>query len=374
MYEDITLLIDGKNAFDEIINCINKAKKNIRINMFVWRDDKIGNLIAQSILSAAIRGVKVELSIDREGSIFEHAEEYKNSFFHRKLNLIEKIKIAFLKFCYKELYVKEETFSKSLYLYNRILNHPQVKVEKDKIKKDHSKYYIIDDEILILGGINIEDKENESDISGRVYQDYMVEMVGKNYVESFIRKINTFKNINDDYYFGINYKKQNKRFFEMKSLYLKMINQTKKNLIIVMPYFQDIKKISEAIIKASKRGVKVKILIPKNPNYQKNSNYKCMKKLLKQSNNKIEVFLSSKMVHSKVIITDDTITIGSCNIAKKSFSSLSELNLIVKNNDSKFCKEVIKSVLENIALASRVQSYQELKFNLIFAIMEELFI
>ena len=46
-------------------------------------------------------------------------------------------------------------------------------IKKDTFKADHSKYYIIDD-TLILGGINIEDKENGSDRQGREYQDYMI--------------------------------------------------------------------------------------------------------------------------------------------------------------------------------------------------------
>ena len=34
IYDDFTLLVDGKEAFPEIINCINNAKKYIRINMW----------------------------------------------------------------------------------------------------------------------------------------------------------------------------------------------------------------------------------------------------------------------------------------------------------------------------------------------------
>ena len=45
----VELLIDGKNAFLRIIECIRRAEKSIYINMFIWRNDTIGNLIAEEV-------------------------------------------------------------------------------------------------------------------------------------------------------------------------------------------------------------------------------------------------------------------------------------------------------------------------------------
>ena len=45
-YADFTLLVDGKNAFPEILSCIESAQKSLVINMFIWRDDAIGNRLA----------------------------------------------------------------------------------------------------------------------------------------------------------------------------------------------------------------------------------------------------------------------------------------------------------------------------------------
>ena len=60
------LIVDGKNAFPEIIKYIRSAEHSIYINMFIWRNDSIGNLLAQEILDAANRGVKVYISKDSE--------------------------------------------------------------------------------------------------------------------------------------------------------------------------------------------------------------------------------------------------------------------------------------------------------------------
>ena len=76
-YRDLTLLVDGREAFPEILRCISAAERSIRINMFIWRDDEIGNAIAAELLSAAERGVRVDITVDRYGVVLEKAEEAK---------------------------------------------------------------------------------------------------------------------------------------------------------------------------------------------------------------------------------------------------------------------------------------------------------
>ncbi|MBQ7014604.1 MAG: phosphatidylserine/phosphatidylglycerophosphate/cardiolipin synthase family protein, partial [Clostridia bacterium] len=172
----ISLLTDGKEAFPEILKCIDDAKKNIEINMFIWRGDNIGKAIAQAVLNAADRGVNVFISVDRYGFVLEKCEECTHSFFHKRQTLIEAIKINTLKLLYPTLADKNPPEADHELLLEKLLSHPNIVISKDIFKADHSKYYIFDEKILILGGINIEDKENGQDISGRRYRDYMVKI------------------------------------------------------------------------------------------------------------------------------------------------------------------------------------------------------
>ena len=89
------LLVDGVVAFEEILNCINAAQSSILINMFIWREDAIGIRLANAVLSAAGRGVRVTISVDRVGMILERCEEQGRSFFHRNPDVIERFSIAF---------------------------------------------------------------------------------------------------------------------------------------------------------------------------------------------------------------------------------------------------------------------------------------
>ncbi|MBQ3107851.1 MAG: hypothetical protein IJC68_04485, partial [Firmicutes bacterium] len=170
-YRDLTLLVDGKNAFSEILRCMEQAQKSIYINMFIWRDDAIGNRLGQAVLAAAERGVQVELSIDRYGVVLEKSEECKRSFFHKKQTLTEKIKTKGLEILYPMPGAPKKAKDEETELYRRIMSHPSIRVSEAVFKADHSKYYIFDDAILIMGGINVEDKENGADMQGRVYQD-----------------------------------------------------------------------------------------------------------------------------------------------------------------------------------------------------------
>ena len=51
--QNSTLLVDGAAAFDEILRCIDAAHSSILINMFIWRDNAIGNHLAHAVLRAA---------------------------------------------------------------------------------------------------------------------------------------------------------------------------------------------------------------------------------------------------------------------------------------------------------------------------------
>ena len=370
LYEDFTLLVDGKNAFPAIISEIEKAEKSLEINMFIWRDDEIGNRLAECVLRAADRGVDVFWSVDRYGSIFEHAEESKKSFFHKSTSLTEKIKIKSLQFFYPENRPKTLICDEESELYRKILSHPRIKLDDNRMKADHSKYYIIDEKILICGGINVEDKENGIDQMRREYQDYMVKMNGEEYVRAFKAKWEKGVDVDNNYFFGVNSKISKPYNFEMEEKYLSMIDESEKELTIVMAYFSPLKKFMRAIIKATKRGVDVRIMIPERANVQTDTNRKTVKYLMNKCGDKLRVYYTPKMAHTKLIYTEKWMTFGSTNITTKAFCQLAELNVFVRNIPSKFTDELRNSVEENFALAKQIRSIKEIKYNLIKVFIE----
>lgn len=367
-YEDFTLLVDGKRAFPEMIDCIENARRSVYINMFIWRDDAIGNRMAQAVLTAADKGAKVYISVDRYGVVLEKAEECKRSFFHKSTTLAERIKILSLELLYPMKNAPKRATDRETELYKRVTSHPNITVSRDVFKADHSKYYVIDDEILFLGGINIEDKENGADMQGREYGDYMAKLVGREYVDAFRTKMNGGPDCSQDYAFCANSKKN--RRFEMESRYLQMIDSARESLHVTMAYFTPLKPFVDALVRTHERGVRVTVILPERANYQADSNLKTARKLLKATDGGIEIYLSPRMLHTKLMMNDDLISFGSTNITKKAFRQLDELNLSVKNVDSDLRDTLVSSIESDMRGARRVYRHSEIKYNRLLAFLE----
>ena len=91
------------------------------------------------------------ISVDRYGFVLEKCEESTHSFFHEKPTFIESVKINTLKFFYPTLADKNAPKADHQLLFDKLLSHPNIVISKDVFKADHSKYYIFDEKILILG-------------------------------------------------------------------------------------------------------------------------------------------------------------------------------------------------------------------------------
>ena len=368
-YGDFLLLVDGRNAFPVILNAIEQARSSILINMFIWRDDVIGRRMAEAVLAAAERGVKVEISIDRYGVVLEKAEECRRSFFHRSLRPVERIKIAALSLLYSSKGARAPQMEDSSALYEAIMHHPNISVEHDRFKADHSKYYVIDRQTLILGGINIEDKENGQDLQGRVYQDYMVKLDGTEYVDAFLKKLANGEDASDAYAFVINRKAEVRRF-ECEEHYIDLIRSANKALYITMAYFSPVRSVVNEILAAYRRGVRITVMIPACANFQNDTNRKTVKRLMRETNNGIELYLSPKMVHTKLIATEHQISFGSANVTKKAFAQLDELNFVVRNEQSAFCNALLADMQKNYDLSKRVARAEEIRYNRLIAFFE----
>ena len=368
-HKNLQLLVGGARAFPEILGCIENAKTSLQINMFIWRDDEIGNRMARAVVEAADRGVQVDISADRYGVVLEKCEEAKKSFFHKKMTFREKLTVFFLKRLYPGTCGRGGAADRESPLYRRMMEHPNIRVSADVFKADHSKYYIIDDEILFLGGVNIEDKENGADRQGRVYGDYMARLTGREYVQAFRTKLETGENLREDLFFGLN-RKVPRRRFEMEELYLDLINGAEKTLHITMAYFSPLEQFLDAILAAHRRGVQVTILVPEQANFQNDSNRRTLKKLLQATGGEIGVYLSPKMLHTKLVMSDRLISFGSTNITRKAFAQLDELNLFLPSVDSQFRRDLLQSIASDLAESRRVHRGEQIRYNRLLAFLE----
>lgn len=366
-----TLLINGKEAFPTIIHRIKNAKRKILISMFIWRDDAIGNEIASELIHAADRGVKIFIIKDKVGSIFEKEEENKLSLFHREFDFktyFEQKTMALLYFRYLKGRVK---ISENQNL-NKMLDHPNIVVDRDQLRYDHSKYYLIDDEYLITGGINIEDKELLFDKKQRAYADYMVEIEDKeeifNFKEIVIHKKHGNNFPSKNFYVNDNAN----RIFEIKPKVIELLDRAETSIDIEMAYWGD-HDIINKIIEAANRGVSVLIITSREANLQNDYNMKVMRQILKETNNLAKMYLSEKMVHSKFMCIDQKLLfLGSANYNRQGMLKVSELNALIENDENAIAKW-LSAREEHLKVCQLILDYRELKFSKLVSFLEGFF-
>lgn len=324
----IKVLQDGKEAFPEILDLISKTEKSIDITMFIWRDDRIGNTLAQALLDAADRGIKISITKDQYGSVSEMAEETRQSFFHKKTSGKFKFMAGALN---KFIDVKVEASSarqKENPLAEKIISHPNITVQKDKGTYDHRKIYIFDDKILVFGGINVEDKEIYTDAEGNSYHDFMLRIDSPSEVKYFREVLNgTAEKKSRLINYIQNADTPNGKDFSIEKDLTLFIRNAESSLKILMPYMSS-KPMMEEIKQASLRGVKVELLLPLNPNMGKDINIRWAEYLKKYG---VEVRYLPIISHSKVMIADNkTATVGSVNLTYRDCQLLQQINCVTK--------------------------------------------
>ena len=369
----IELLEGGRNAFPEIIQQIRTAEHEITVHMFIWREDRIGTEIARELIAAADRGVKITVEKDMYAVTLEYAEESQRSLCHRP-DLKDRFNISMLELVYNRDLMKKRLKTSRSSLYMQMKKHPGIVMTDDVRTYDHSKYYIFDRKVMILGGINIEDKEYYTDSKGRIYHDYMIKIVDSDAVAQFLEKRKDPRKKSD--LFRVNMKEP-LSCFELKASYLEIIDSAERELCILMAYFAPDKDILAAIKRAVQRGVRVRIMIPRSANYMDDMNKLSVSKLLRYSkahdgeySGKPEVYMTDRMLHSKLLLNEQSVIVGSCNINDKAFTKLDELAVVVDNDDSPFAAEVRSSLEDAFRNAECVSGRDRIRYNPVLAAIE----
>ena len=94
---------------------------------------------------------------------------------------------------------------------------------------------------------------------------------------------------------------------------------------------------------------------------------------MKDCRNEIEIRLSPKMVHTKLILTENSVMFGSCNLTNRAFSQLGEVDIELKNEDTPLINHIKESLEKNWALSQPIADYREIRYSPVMAWMESQF-
>ncbi|MCD8500662.1 MAG: cardiolipin synthase [Bacillaceae bacterium] len=312
-FGNCTILTTGHDVFKQLITDIENATSHIHILFYIFRDDHIGNQIIKKLCEKAREGVEVRLLVDRLGSDLSK-------------KLIKHVKKEGVLFAYSH----KPTFPYLFFTLNR---------------RNHRKITVIDGRIGYLGGFNVGDEYlgrdpkfgDWRDIHLRICEDGVQDLQSQ-FIEDWTVANN--RTLRDKKY----YPPLKKGVHELKILpsdgsfledtFINFINSAESSLYIGTPYFIPGEPIKEALIKAAKRGVNIKIIVPKKGDHPfvKEASIPYFKPLLEAGCQIFEYYRG--FYHAKTIILDEKLCdIGTANVDPRSFHLNHEINCIIYNRD-----------------------------------------
>jgi len=356
---EVCIYSNGEEFFEALLESLNKAKKSINIEFYIFKNDEIGTKILDILEEKAKNGVEVRLLYDSVGS--------------RLLNrdVLKKLKAVGGK--------TGEFFPSWLKFINLNMNF-----------RNHRKIVVIDNKVGFVGGFNVGDeylgkskkfgywRDTHIKFKGSAVKDlnlrfladwryatkeevdlsHVLEGSDENIGEpnAGMQIVSSGPNLSDRY--------------EIKLAYLKMIQRSKEYLYIQSPYLIIDKSIADSLKLASASGVDVRIMIPGKGDhpfvYWANLVYAGE---LLEYGIKIYHYDKNAFLHSKTIVIDDEIcSIGTANMDTRSFELNFEVNAFIyseaisKQQKNEFEKDITKCeelTLEKYQNRSRIVKIKE---------------
>jgi phosphatidylserine/phosphatidylglycerophosphate/cardiolipin synthase-like enzyme len=319
----LRVLGSGDIAFQAILGRIREAKKSVEIRAFLWRDDEAGNLLGEAVLAAADRGATVTIHKDRIAAVYEYTGGNKQSFFHKRVDMVRGIQAWFLGAVYR---APGSFKQRPNLLAERILSHDKITVEHMRKRFDHSKIYIVDDRYLALGSMGIGDNHRHDWI------DLMVEAEGEQHVARLRERMSGMDEFDPSR--GLDFlvhsrEAHRKKSCPMISHRLALIDAARESLTVEMAYLGD-NRFTAALSRAVQRNVKVKLVTADHADVLGATNRSVCDALMRTTGapQNLTIVLLPRMVHSKVVVIDHRwADVGSANFTSLSHGVYDEINL-----------------------------------------------
>ncbi|UCG14715.1 MAG: phosphatidylserine/phosphatidylglycerophosphate/cardiolipin synthase family protein [Deltaproteobacteria bacterium] len=322
----LELLVGGGEAFDEMLESIDSAASSIHVQTYIWKDDNMGRKMLARLKTAASRGVKVTISKDILGTVFELGD-----LLHGKPSPV---------------------FTKAgLKGYANINVHLSLFADTD-----HSKYVIVDERLVIFGGMNIADEYHTD------WHDYMALIRSSRWAKAFQDKVLSGSSWPHPSPFVVTV--NNRKATEIRTALIEMIDNSRESVILEHAYFSDDKVIA-AIERAAARGVNVTIILPEEPDTHLYANMVTINRLLGSApEDNLKILLYPQMSHAKVALTDGKIAaIGSANLTPRSMLTSREVTLFVHGaHDDLFINELQERLVADMAESEQVLEPYQLSF------------
>ena len=319
----LRVLGSGDQAFKAILDRVRNAENSVEIRAFLWRDDEAGNMLGDAVLGAAERGAKVTIHKDKIAAVYEYTGGNKQSFFHKRVEPMRAFQAWFLGAVYR---APGSFKQRPNALSTAILAHPNIVVEHERKRFDHSKLFIIDERYIALGSMGIGDNHRHDWI------DVMVEAEGPEHVARLRERMAGGDEFDPSR--GIDFlvhsrEAHRKKSCPMISHRLALIEAAQTSLTVEMAYLTD-RRFTAALARAVQRGIAVKLVTADQADVLANINRATCDTLMRLTGapENLTIVLLPRMVHSKVVVIDHRwADVGSANFTSLSHGVYDEINL-----------------------------------------------
>ncbi len=339
---DLEILGGGEGAFRAILAQIESAQSRIEIHAFLWHDDDIGNKLGAAVLAAAERGVEVFIHKDRVAAVYELFGGNKQSFFHKQPGPVERFQAKVLSMSYardpKRLKLRPTIRRRRRHqqrqnpLVNELLAHPNISVRWSDKRFDHSKVFIFDNRVLVLGSMGIGNDHHDDWI------DMMVQVTGAEHVARLRQRMAGECVFDPERHIDFlvhNQKAHAKKTCPMLNERLTLIDSASHTLVIEMAYLGD-RRFTNAMVNAVNRGVDVTLVTGRTANVLQSLGMATCSELLTRTGapDNLTIALHPQMVHAKLVVVDQRFSdVGSANFTRLSHGVYDEVNMYVRDED-----------------------------------------
>ncbi|MHA7239473.1 phospholipase D-like domain-containing protein [Arthrobacter sp. TMS1-12-1] len=319
---ETTVYTYGEDLFDAMITAIDGAREQILLETYIWKGDEVGRRFRDAVNRAADRGVDVFVIYDGFANLVV------NPFFY--------------------------DFHPAVNAYRFPVIRPSIVFTNIRgTGLDHRKVLVVDGEVGFVGGYNL------GTVYATKWRDTHLEIRGPSVWElreafvSFwnLRAIPKRPELPD---LSATYWEPRIRavnnvpamlVYPIRGVYLDAINRAHKHVFITTAYFIPDRQILDALLRASRRGVDVRVILPEDSNHVV-SDWLSRGFYSSLINAGVRILLyQNSMIHAKTATVDgEWSTVGTANIDRLSLTGNYEINLEIFDRDLAATMEKIFAV------------------------------
>ncbi|MDB6090572.1 MAG: phospholipase [Gammaproteobacteria bacterium] len=308
------LLADNEQFFERMLQSIEAARAYVLLEMYLVESGIITGRFAEALGRAARRGVRVCVVFDAFGSL-RLAASYRRSLVAAGVDL-------------------------------RTFNPIRLRARLHNFLRDHRKLLLVDGVTAFVGGAGLTDEFAIAARPGQPWRDLMVEISGPvvaDWQRAFARTWRRTGGVPDfpqppstiDIEDGADGRVALSEARERSVLangVVRRIDAARTRAWIMSAYFVPSRRFRKALRVAARRGVDVRLLVPGPMTDHPWVRHAARRYYGKMLRNGVKIFeYQPRMLHAKMIVCDDWVSIGSSNLDRWSFKWNLEANQEIRN-------------------------------------------